>query len=48
MRAANLGPDRPAQTQERDNVVTFPSQLERDIAALWRTEAQLREQAARF
>ena len=47
MRAANLGPT-PAQTQERDNVVTFPSQLERDIAALWRTEAQLREQAARF
>ena len=47
MRAANLGPT-PAQTQECDNVVAFPSQLERDIAALWRAEAQLRARAALF
>ena len=36
-----------AQQDDSNNVVAFPSQLERDIKALWRREAQIRAQAAR-
>jgi hypothetical protein len=36
-----------AQQDDSNNVVGFPSQLERDIRALWRREAQIRAQAAR-
>ena len=36
-----------AQQDERNNVVAFPSQLELDIKALWRREAQIRAQTAR-
>ena len=39
----------PAEAQQDDsnNVVAFPDQLERDIKALWRREAQIRALAAR-
>jgi AAA domain len=46
-RNPNLGPDDTAK-QARSNVVAFPTKLERNIAALWRVEAQLRARAARF
>ena len=36
-----------AQQDEHSNVVALPSQLEHDIRALWRREAQIRELAAR-